>query len=93
MRWGIVPHFNKHDDKSLKTINARGEHLTDGTSSLWNSLKHRKRALIPAEGYFEWLKKGNDRTPHFTKYKDDRLMLFAGLWDVVYLEGSVGAKC
>ncbi|KAF8331836.1 uncharacterized protein EI90DRAFT_888391 [Cantharellus anzutake] len=87
MKWGIVPHFTKHDG-SLNTINARSEHLMDGTSALWNSLKSKKRALVPAQGYFEWLKKGNHRIPYFTKYKDDHLMLFAGLWDVVYHEGS-----
>ncbi|KAF9512888.1 hypothetical protein BS47DRAFT_1297100, partial [Hydnum rufescens UP504] len=88
MRWGVVPHFQKFDDGSLKTINARGEHLTDGTSSLWNSLKGKKRALVPVHGYFEWLKAGNDKVPHFTRYKEEKVMMLAGLWDVVHLEDS-----
>lgn len=37
--------------------------------------------------YYEWLKKGKERLPHFTKHKDGRLMLLAGLWDCVVLEG------
>lgn len=94
MRWGVVPHFNKHDEAQLKTINARGEHLTDGTSGLWNSLKGKKRCAVPAQGYYEWLKKaGADRIPHFTKYKDGRVMMFAGLWDVVTLEGMLEEPC
>lgn len=88
MRWGVVPRFHKHDDGALKTINARGENLTDGTSGLWNGLKGRKRCIVVAQGYFEWLKKGpKERIPYFTKHKDGKLMLFAGLWDSVVLEG------
>lgn len=28
--------------------------------------------------------------PHFTKHKDGRLMLLAGLWDCAVLEGQCG---
>jgi putative SOS response-associated peptidase YedK len=39
--------------------------------------------------YYEWLKKGKDRLPHFTKHKDgDKLMLLAGLYDCAFLDGS-----
>ena len=90
MRWGVVPHYSKYEDKSLSTINARGEHLTDGTSSLWNGLKGKKRCVVPVQGYYEWLKKSNtERVPHFTKYEDQKIMLLAGLWDVVTLEGDL----
>jgi putative SOS response-associated peptidase YedK len=47
--------------------------------------------------YYEWLKKGTQRIPHFTRHKDQRLMLFAGLYDTVTLEGehqaSMAAVC
>lgn len=90
MRWGIVPHFNKHDDNHLKTINARGENLTDGAPGLWSSLKAKKRCIVPAQGYYEWLKKSpSEKVPHFTKYKDDKIMMLAGLWDVVTFEGAL----
>jgi hypothetical protein len=38
--------------------------------------------------YYEWLKKGSQRVPHFTRHKDQRLMLFAGLYDSVTFEGE-----
>jgi SOS response associated peptidase (SRAP) len=41
--------------------------------------------------YYEWLKKGSQRIPHFTRHKDQRLMLFAGLYDSVTLEGEYHA--
>ena len=39
--------------------------------------------------YYEWLTKGKDKLPHFTKHKDGRLMLMAGLYDCVTLEGKL----
>jgi putative SOS response-associated peptidase YedK len=38
--------------------------------------------------YFEWLKKGKDKLPYFTRNKGGaKLMLLAGLYDCVTLEG------
>ncbi|KAI0351590.1 DUF159-domain-containing protein [Trametes cingulata] len=88
MKWGLVPHFSKHEDPSLKTINARCEALIEGQAGMWASIKGKKRCAIVCEGYYEWLKKGKERLPHFTRHKDGRLMLLAGLWDCTYLEGS-----
>jgi hypothetical protein len=39
--------------------------------------------------YFEWLKKGKDRLPHFIRRKDNRLLIMAGLYDSVILEGMI----
>jgi len=38
-------------------------------------------------GYYEWLKKGKDKIPHFTKRGDAKIMLLAGLWNSVQYEG------
>ncbi|KAK0189662.1 hypothetical protein F5146DRAFT_1112229 [Armillaria mellea] len=39
--------------------------------------------------YYEWLTKGKAKLPHFTRHKGGkRLMLMAGLYDSVVLEGS-----
>lgn len=38
--------------------------------------------------YYEWLKKGTQRVPYFTRHKDRRLMLFAGLYDSATLDGE-----
>ncbi|TFK80769.1 DUF159-domain-containing protein [Polyporus arcularius HHB13444] len=88
MRWGLVPHFSKHEDPSLKTINARCEALIEEPRGMWASIKGKKRCAVICQGYYEWLKKGKERLPHFTKRADGRLMLLAGLWDRVVLEGS-----
>ena len=43
--------------------------------------------------YYEWLKKGKERLPHFTRHADGRMMLLAGLWDSVVLEGGMSVSC
>ncbi|KAI0651252.1 hypothetical protein C8Q79DRAFT_897700 [Trametes meyenii] len=88
MKWGLVPHFSRHEDSSLKTINARCEALIEGNTGIWASIKGKRRCAAVCEGYYEWLKKGKERLPHFTKHKDGRPMLLAGLWDCTVLEGS-----
>lgn len=61
------------------------------TSSLSDYNTLRSTALAgkwALHRYYEWLKKGAQRVPHFTRHKDRRLMLFAGLYDKVTLEGE-----
>ncbi|CCM03223.1 uncharacterized protein FIBRA_05348 [Fibroporia radiculosa] len=88
MKWGLVPHWSKHEDKSMNTTNARSENLVE-RGGMWASIKGRKRCAVVCEGYFEWLKKGKNRFPHFTKHKSGNLMLLAGLYDRAVLEGTV----
>lgn len=88
MKWGLVPHWSKHEDAKLSTMNARREALTESAQGMWASIKGRKRCAVICEGYYEWLKKGAERLPHFMKHKDGRLMLLAGLYDCTVLEGQ-----
>ncbi|KAI0920398.1 hypothetical protein AcV5_010144 [Taiwanofungus camphoratus] len=104
MKWGLVPHWSKHEDASLSTVNARSENLVDGVG-MYTSIKGKKRCAVICQGYdllsyliphllqsfisyYEWLKKGKERLPHFTKRRDGHLMLLAGLYDRVVLEGE-----
>lgn len=52
-------------------------------------MKQKKRCIVVAQGFYEWLKKngGKEKIPHYVKRKDDQLMSFAGLWDCVQYEG------
>lgn len=50
MRWGLVPHWSKHEDKSLKTINARCEALIEGSGGMWASIKGKKRCAVVCQG-------------------------------------------
>lgn len=50
MKWGLVPHWSKFEDKSLNTTNARSENLVKG-GGMWASIKGTKRCAIPCQGY------------------------------------------
>ncbi|KAF2243942.1 DUF159-domain-containing protein [Trematosphaeria pertusa] len=92
MKWGLVPFWTKRNPdygSMLKTINCRDDSLCEDRG-MWTSMKKKKRCIVVAQGFYEWLKKknGKEKIPHFTKRKDGQLMCFAGLWDCVRYEDS-----
>ncbi|MCJ1391253.1 hypothetical protein MMC18_004116 [Xylographa bjoerkii] len=92
MKWGLVPFWTKRNPDYgavMKTINARDDSLAENRG-MWNTMKQKKRCIIVAQGFFEWLKKngGKEKIPHYVKRKDDQLMCFAGLWDCVQYDGA-----
>lgn len=92
MKWGLVPFWTKRNPdygSVMKTINCRDDSLAQG-GGMWSSMKARKRCVVVAQGFYEWLKKdgGRERLPHYVRRKDGRLMCFAGLWDMVQYEST-----
>ena len=92
MKWGLIPFWTKRNPdygSVMRTINARDDSLAS-KGGMWNTMKQRKRCIVIAQGFYEWLKKngGKEKIPHYVKRKDDQLMCFAGLWDCVQYEGS-----
>ena len=90
MKWGIIPSWSKKKAASVpKAINCRDDSLrTHG--GMWQSMKDRKRCVVVAQGFFEWLNVSTkDKVPHYIKRRDGRLMCFAGLWDSSGSEGKV----
>ena len=92
MKWGLVPFWTKRNPdygSVMKTINARDDSLASN-GGMWNTMKQKKRCIVVAQGFYEWLKKngGKEKIPHYTKRKDGQLMCFAGLWDCVQYEGG-----
>ncbi|KAI1107081.1 DUF159-domain-containing protein [Jackrogersella minutella] len=90
MKWGLIPFWtirNPGYGSMMKTINCRDDSLAQGRG-MWTTMKARKRCIVVAQGFYEWLKKdgGKEKIPHFVKRKDGKLMCFAGLWDVVQYE-------
>jgi putative SOS response-associated peptidase YedK len=41
----------------------------------------RQRCIVPASGYYEWLKKPDGKQPYFMSAADGGVLSFAGLWD------------
>ncbi|RDW82059.1 hypothetical protein BP6252_03171 [Coleophoma cylindrospora] len=90
MKWGLIPFWTKRNPdygSLMKTINCRDDSLLENRG-MWTTMKQKKRCIVVAQGFYEWLKKGKEKVPHFVKRKDGKLMCLAGLWDCVQYEGS-----
>ena len=51
-RWGLVPSWAKDIKIGARLINARSEPILDKPSFRRSAVK--RRALVPAEGYYGW---------------------------------------
>jgi putative SOS response-associated peptidase YedK len=85
MKWGILPSWSKQNNNPNRgVINCRDDSLRT-TGGMWQAIKARKRCIVVAQGFFEWLNvSGKEKHPYFIKRKDGRLMCFAGLWDSIH---------
>ncbi len=79
-RWGLVPSWAKDPSVGSRMFNARIEEAAE-KSSFRNSVAKR-RAAIPATGYYEW-RRGPDgvKYPQFIHAADGRPLLLAGLYE------------
>ncbi|TGY88382.1 SOS response-associated peptidase [Marinicauda algicola] len=79
VRWGLVPHW-KADGPSYKDpINARAE--TAAEKPMFRQALSRRRALVPANGFYEWRKEGEAKEPWYITRTDGAPLVFAGLWE------------
>ena len=81
IRWGLVPHWSKDGPSGAKPlINARAE--TAAEKPTFRAALKRRRALIPADGFYEWSKtEDGSKQPWFITRTDGAPMVFAGLWE------------
>jgi putative SOS response-associated peptidase YedK len=77
-RWGLIPHWAKDTKIGYSTINARSE--TAAAKPAFRDAFKRRRALIPADGYFEWKRDGKQKQPYLIRMKGGGPFAFAGLW-------------
>ncbi len=78
-RWGLVPHWAKDASAPSKWINARSETLAD--KAAFRGAYLNRRSLIPADGFFEWRRDGDSRSPFYFRRRDHKPFAFAGLWE------------
>lgn len=79
MRWGLVPPWAKDPAIGFKTMNARAE--TVNVKPSFRNAFARRRCLIPASGFYEWLDTGARKQPYKFKLRYQKIFAFAGLWE------------
>ena len=79
MRWGLIPSWAKDRSVATNMMNARSE--TAATKPAFRDPLKFRRCLIPADGFYEWARKGTAKQPFCFDVNDGELFAFAGLWD------------
>lgn len=78
VRWGLVPQWADVGGKPL--FNARGETINQKPS--FREAYQKRRCIVPANGFYEWQKTDNARTPYYVYRRDETPFAFAGIWDM-----------
>jgi putative SOS response-associated peptidase YedK len=80
MRWGLVPFWDKSEKPKIAPINARSEDAFAKT--MFRQAIQKRRALVPADGFYEWKRLPGDlKQPFDICLKDGRPFFFAGIYE------------
>jgi putative SOS response-associated peptidase YedK len=79
VRWGLIPSWAKDPSVAAKMINARSE--TAATKPAFRDALKSRRCLIPADGFYEWMRTGKTKQPFCFEVNQGQLFAFAGIWD------------
>ena len=79
LRWGLIPFWAKDVKIGSRLINARAE-TVDSKPAFRSAFKSR-RCLVPADGWFEWMREGGASSLRFLSMADGSIASFAALWE------------
>lgn len=79
LRWGLVPFWAKDPSIGNRMINARAETVAEKPS--FRAAYRKRRCLILADGFYEWRKEADGKTPYFISLASGEPFAFAGLWE------------
>ena len=78
LKWGVVPSWAKQKDfKPL--INARLETIDEKVS--FKKLIRLNRCVAVADGFYEWKREKENKTPYYFLREDKKLMYLAAIYD------------
>ncbi len=78
-KWGLVPVWAKDPKIGSRMINARRETVLEKPAFRKAAVK--RRALVPADGYYEWEKSGKTKIPTYLYSPSEDPLAFAGLYE------------
>ena len=79
LRWGLVPSWAKEPSIGSRMINARVE--TAPEKPAFRQAFARRRCLLPADGYYEWMGEKGHKRPYFIRAKSGGGLAMAGLYE------------
>ncbi|MEU6021749.1 SOS response-associated peptidase [Micromonospora sp. NPDC047134] len=78
-RWGFLPAWSRSPANAARMINARAE--TVATSRAYAPAFARRRCLVPADGWYEWVRRpGGAKQPYYMTSVQEPVLAFAGIW-------------
>ena len=79
LRWGLVPFWAKDPSLGNRMINARAETVAEKPA--YRAAYRHRRCIVLADGFYEWRKEGNVKTPYFISVSNGQAFGLAGLWE------------
>ena len=77
--WGLINRWAKDPSSAFRQINARSE--TARTRPAFRDAFERRRCIVSADGFFEWVGPKNARRPVWFHAPDGGLLRLAGLYE------------
>ncbi len=78
-KWGLLNWWSKDAKRAALQINAKAETLE--RTAPFKEAFAKRRCVVPADGFFEWVGPKEDRRPIWFHSPDGSLIFFAGLYD------------
>ena len=93
-RWGLIPSWAEDAKVGYRMINARSETVAEKPA--FRAAFRQRRCLIPADGFYEWEKKGRGagaaRQPYHIGLEGGGVFGMAGLWEAWVAKGGEGVE-
>jgi putative SOS response-associated peptidase YedK len=79
LRWGLVPFWAKDPSIGNRMINARAETVAEKPA--YRAAYRHRRCVVLADGFYEWRREGDSKTPYFISLASGGPFALAGLWE------------
>ncbi|NNC57301.1 MAG: SOS response-associated peptidase [Woeseiaceae bacterium] len=79
LRWGLVPFWAKDPSIGNRMINARAETVAEKPS--YRAAFRHRRCVVLADGFYEWRRENDGKTPYYISLSSGEPFALAGLWE------------